>query len=84
MEQVQKTLPELLNHGFCELEMHEVIVRHMDVDESPFASTSRAKETVGKKHLLRPSLFTAKHKSDSRGHTSYLYSATLLPAQPLP
>lgn len=78
MEQVQRTLPVLLEEGFCELEMFETVLRPLEVEE---IVPSTRKNTIGQKRALgeeSPRL-VSKYRTDIKGHTSYLYFASLLP-----
>lgn len=78
MEQVQRTLPVLLEEGFCELEMFEIVLRPLEVEE---IALSARKDTIGQKRVSMdesPRL-VSKYRTDIKGHTSYLYFASLLP-----
>lgn len=78
MEQVQRTLTVLLEEGFGELEMFEIVQRPLEVEEITLdAQRTRA----GQKRALdeaRPQL-VSKYRTAIKGHTSYLYFASLLP-----
>lgn len=81
MEQVQRTIPELSSNGFREIEMCEVLTRPLEVEEIAVNSLTVTK--LGQKRELDRTQLVAKHKSEIKGHTSYLYFATLLPP-PIP
>lgn len=78
MEQVQRTLPELYNHGFNEVEMFELILRPIEVEEIEMIKPSEEQQS-GQKRKPTETIPMAKHKADIKGHTSYLYFASLLP-----
>lgn len=80
MEQVQRTIPELTQHGFYEIEMFEIVLRPLEVDEIPMRRPNAPAEAgLGEKRPLEETIWAAKHKSDIKGHTSYLYFATYSP-----
>lgn len=69
IEQVQRTLSVLIDEGFCEMEMFEVGVHPLEVEERP---TLSSKTETGPNYI-------SKVKSTIKGHTSYLYFASLIP-----
>ena len=86
MEQVQRTLPELASHGFSEIEMYEVVLRPLEVEEIQVAGLpdQDGGSVAGRKRPLAQTMPMAKHKAEIKGHTSYLYFASLLPDTPSP
>lgn len=79
MEQVQRTLPELISHGFHEIEMFEIVLRPLEVEELPIVAPLAEPSQIGRKRQMENTMLAAKHRADIKGHTSYLYFATLLP-----
>lgn len=80
MEQVQRTIPELEENGFYEIEMYEILLRPLEVDEISVKRPNATSEAgIGAKRLFERDMVVAKHKSDIKGHTSYLYFASYTP-----
>lgn len=83
-EQVQRTLVEIQNQGFVELEMFEVINRPLEAEEiicSPLPEASNDLDANNKRPLTTVNIkqIFSRFKAEIKGHTSYLYFASLLP-----
>lgn len=89
MEQVQRTLIEMKSQGFLEIEMYEIVLRPIEVfeinvkDQPVVAGVKRSapdaplpSETPNERVV-----YCSKHKTDIKGHTSYLYFGSLLPSK---
>lgn len=85
MEQVQRTVPELIAHGFHDVEMVEIVLRPLEVEEIEIRPTmgrsTGEPPSLGQKRSLGTAMLAAKHRADIKGHTSYLYFASLAPAR---
>lgn len=79
IEQVQRALTELAHHGFCELEMYEIVQRPMEVEQLDVLPLDRPNVVPGHKRPLETSMYCARPNTEIKGHTSYLYFGSLLP-----